>query len=255
MKPIKLFYCIFIFIIGSLLLFSDCSLDPMAGGTGVGNPNSVATMAIIADTGISRSDEYDELPILDKDSLVLIVKTANLLTNKITFMQDREPYRDKIDGPIIFDALKGTSIPSLDSIPLTAGIYTGIKLHLHNTDTVMGGNTIILAGIFAYKDTIRNFSIQLDHTLNPHFKFDGGPVTVSENDTINFELVLNADLWLYNITLKKYLDEGSITLNQNGDLVIDKTTNTELYKVLKQDIRDNIINSGILINSNVNFIE
>lgn len=268
--------CILVICAGIIVILSHCSLnDSMAGGTGVGNPGNT-TVSIIADTGFVITNDKREtslssgnilpqqIPITDMDSLTLVATSMRITVESIYFvLDDKEngydllegldetPFTcDKehiiLDGPFIFDALTGLSTPSFDSIQLPEAKYTGIKLHVLDNSS-LEEHAIDIAGTFLYKDVTRTFSIRMEEDLLALFKYKGPAFQITEGDSTNFLLVLNADQWLQYMSVKNYLDNALIVLDQNGNLTVDKTTNTDPYKEFKKAFRSNIIKSGILI--------
>lgn len=271
----KLFCCILTCCFTVALVLYRCSISPVAGGTGVGNPSGNTIVSIVADTGFVSGEVREEvafqedktLPIMDEDSLVLLVSSVYIVVQKIYFVLDKDQdgdalvsdYQDKLyyeddsiilEGPFVFDALSGTTSFSFDSLHLPEAKYKGIKLHIANNDsTLMEGYAILLGGTFEYKDIDRNFSIKLTHDITPHYNYKGPAVQISEGDSIQFLVVMNADHWLDYMDIKTdYLDDGSISLDPNtGDLIIDSSTDTNPYKDFKKAVRLNIIKSGVLI--------
>lgn len=269
-------YCMLAFLVSISVILCNCSLNgSMAGGTGVGNPGNT-TVSIIADTGFVITDESrsastasnkilpQQLPIMDMDSLVLMASSILITVERISFVLDdsengydilenldETPFScDKehiiLDGPFIFDVLTGLSTPSFDSIQLPEAKYTGMKLYILNNSS-LEDHAIEVTGTFVYNDTTRNFSIKMEEDLLALFKYKGPAFQISKDDSINFLLILNADQWLMYISLKEYLDNNVISLDQNGNLLIDKTTDTGPYKNFKKAFKSNIIKSGILI--------
>jgi hypothetical protein len=49
------------------------------------------------------------------------------------------------------------------------------------------------------------------------------------------------------MSVKSYLDNNLIVLDQNGNLTVDKTTNADPYKEFTKAFKLNIIKSGTLI--------
>ena len=276
MTPCRTKYCILVFLVGMVMILSTCSLnDPMAGGTGVGNPGNTA-VSIIADTGFVITNDKREtavssgnilpqqIPIMDMDSLTLMATSMRITVERIHFvLDDNENGYDLLEGldetpftadkehiilggPFVFDVLTGLSTPSFDSIQLPEAKYTGIKLHVLDNSN-LEGHAIDIAGTFLYKDVTRTFSIRMEEDLLALFKYKGPAFQISEGDSTNFLLVLNADQWLQYMSVKSYLDNNLIVLDQNGNLTVDKTTNTDPYKEFKKAFKSNIIKSGILI--------
>ncbi len=277
MTPSRTKYCMLVFLVGIVMILSRCSLnDSMAGGTGVGNPSGATTVSIVADTGfVITNDNRDasvspekillqQIPIMDMDSLTLLASSILITVERVYFvLDDKENGYDLLagldetqfscdkehiilDGPFVFNALTGLSTPSFDSIQLPEAKYTGIKLHVLDNSS-LEGHAIEVAGTFLYKDATRTFSIRMEEDLIALFKYKGPAFQITKGDSTNFLLALNADQWLQYISVKNYLDNNLIVLDQNGNLIVDKTTNTNPYKEFKKAFKSNIIKSGILI--------
>ena len=269
-------YCILAFLVSISVILFTCSLnDSMAGGTGVGNPGNT-TVSIIADTGFVITDDSrsasttsnnilpQQLPIMDMDSLTFLATSILITVERVYFVLDNKengydllagleetPFTcDKqhiiLDGPFVFDAMTGVSTPSFDSIQLPEAKYTGIKLHILDNSS-LEEHAIGIAGTFLYKDAVRTFSIRMEEDLHALFKYKGPAFQITKGDSTNFLLVLNADQWLQYMSVKNYLDNNLIVLDQNGNLTVDKTTNTDPYKEFTKAFKSNIIKSGILI--------
>lgn len=272
MTPRRILFSIFVVTVIAAAISLSCSFsDPMAGGTGVGNPT--VTVSLFADTAYAVSDGIPspslhnrvsrQLPIIDEDSLVLLAEAMIITVEKIHFFLDTsensyallEKLNDGrfdadsesiiMNGPFTFDVLTGASIPPIDSARLPAAKYTGIKLHITNLSNI-NDYAIEVAGTFEYKDADRNFSILMEENANAFYKFDGPAFQISEDDSVKFLLFLDADEWLSSVSLKGYLDNNTISLDSNGNLVIDKSTNASPYKDFKKSFKSNIIRSGYL---------
>ncbi len=265
MKRLVLLSCL-LTVVGFciLILTLGCSMD-FAGGTGVGNPSGNTTVSIVADTGLGLLRK-DPVPIQD-DSLVLLAHSAYIVVQKIHFILDDNSKNDSIlhsyvgpltyqddsvimDGPFVFDALTGTADFSFDSLMLPEAKYKGIKLIIENDDSaLMEGYSVLLAGEFTFNDTLRNFSIKLSNEkdIRPYL-VDGPAEFIGKNDSTEFRLTLDADHWLDDLDLKTdYLDNGRISLNPvTGDLLIDKSVDSKVYKEFNKLVRKNIMKSGSL---------
>ncbi len=269
MKRTLILCCILTFVgIALSILQTGCSLD-FAGGTGVGNPSGHTMVSIVADTGVGSQPAISDdwyLPIKD-DSLVLFANTAFIVVQKINFILDENEKDDSalnaytgplaiqddsviLTGPFVFDALTGTSDFLFDTLTLPVAKYKGMKFIIENDDsTLMEGYSIGLSGEFTYNNTLRKFSIKLSNEkdIRPYL-IDGPAVLISQDDSTEFRLTLNADHWLDDMDLKTdYLDDGTIAFDPvTGDLTIDKTIDANVYKDFNKAVRLNIMKSGSL---------
>lgn len=265
-------YIIVVIAVGILGL--GCSLN-ISSGTGVGNPGKTM-VTVIADTGIVRHDQFissphraacdKKIPIKDVKDLTLLVKSVSVLVQKIYFIRADDDDRDYetliqnnrslehdsneivLTGPFTFDALNGTVSPPIDTFGLPEGRYKGMRIHVcasaYTSDT--GKYAITMEGEFVYKETQRTFLIKLSYDEIFKYLRKGPPFSITEDDSTQFLLLLNAETWLEQVDIKSKLDSGEIQLHE-GNLVIDDSVDKKIYKELKKAVWKNIKNSGILV--------
>jgi|GEM_PF-3196905 hypothetical protein len=156
-----------------------------------------------------------------------------------------------LNGPFVFDAMTGVSVPSIDTLKLPEARYTGIKLLL---DTAQhggqpGGRTgsaVDITGTFVYQAVQRNFSFRLNMNQAIPYMNAQSSVVVQAVDTTNFTIVFNPQLWLSGVNIASCIDNGYITLENSGDLIIDGNTGRGPCQSIEGAIRQNVVASGQL---------
>lgn len=251
----------------SLILSIGCSGNgDTASGTGVGNPGKT-TVALLADTNSLRNQKTFD--IISADSLPMTIDDAKFIAKEIRFLLNDEYSADNLELPdnlisldtaiayigiVIFDAISGTSTPSLSEFELPEAKYVGLDLILEDDSTKVplefNGYVINVNGTFTYKDTVRNYEMWLNvHDANRDlYKINGSPIFISNQNNSRFEIVLYANKWLENIYLKQHIEEGQIDLNIDGDMIIDsqidKDKSNHIYPQFNRQVKQNIFKSG-----------
>lgn len=237
-----------------------------ASGTGVGNPGKT-TVALLADTIYSRSNKV--LKIKTEDSLPITIDDARFVAKEIRFLLNDEYSADDLElpsnlisldtaiaytGTVVFDAITGTSTPSLSQFELPEAKYVGIDLILEDDSTKVpsefNGYVINICGTFIYENLERDYSMWLNvHETNRDlYKIKGDPVFISQKNSSRFDIILYANKWLENIYLKQHIEEGQIALNSDGSMTIDgnidKDEHTHIYEQFNRQVKQNIFKSG-----------
>jgi hypothetical protein len=277
---------LFISICGVIFsgILPGCSLNNLAGGTGVGNPGGVTTVSIIAhsDQTLQKYLNYEKtdtlysgapeivrppIPIQDEGQLLFEVTTVVLTTDKMHFL-----FSDTVNpsvalkdfhgevtpdsqgivltGPIKFNAMTGICIPSLNNFFLPETYYSALEIFMgyenEGSSTTLIPN-VTIEGLFSYKDTVRIFSIMVFMELDKTYENAAGDFLVSSKNTSRFMLLMNAAHWLDHINFKQMLDDKIIQLNSQGNLIINEMQNDNPYKDIKKTLRKNVPNSGVLL--------
>jgi hypothetical protein len=140
--------------------------DPVAGGTGTGNPGGSVVVSMRADTGAGStalakamtgpSDSTSKMPgppafagrgyqIQDDGGMLMMIDTAYVKVQKIHFMLDssddpslllkdfsgslsQDSESIILDKPFVFELVTGTSYPSICSLNIPEAKYSGITL-------------------------------------------------------------------------------------------------------------------------------
>ncbi len=267
---------VLLLIIGLILsCFFACTNNNISSGTGVGNP-VIASVSIIADQGNDTKSQQEamqlkqkrlprQIIITDLGGLIFTVDSMTVHAEKIHFVKNNidlsrtnsdsiynvsivSPiYSNDIilQGPYFFNAMSGRSQPPIDTFNLPEGKYSGIKVHINNAETAHNpdGSAIEMAGTFVYNENKYQFNFKFKNNGTTYYKYKGPAFNVSEGDSTLFTLVLNAQQWLSKVNLKQALDDSTISIDQNNNLIIDSTTNANPYKILK----NSVIKSGYLV--------
>ncbi|MBN1982545.1 MAG: hypothetical protein JW795_13510 [Chitinivibrionales bacterium] len=195
------------------LVFWGCSGNNIAGGTIVGNPSTVTSIAILADTGFDNKSESikptetmqsregqlvrhpPKILIHDSVNFSLDITKASMSIQKVLFVLDKYENAEALlkgmktklrsdsntlvlDGPFEFDVLSGISNPPLENIRLPRAHYCGIKLVVDTqfcktTSTANAPYPIVLGGNFEYRDTVRTFTIKLSFNMTSYYRIWG----------------------------------------------------------------------------------
>jgi len=157
-----------------------------------------------------------------------------------------------IDGPFIFDLVSGESNPVLPSFDLEPGVYKRIDVRLDDTKSEDGllsatddlmDNTFIVNGTFDYDGNAnRNFTFVLKFNEDIRFETAAGFI-VEEGEENNLVLSLNVSEWLQNVDITDCLDNGNVTLEQNGDLIINDENSNGVCSDFEQNIKTNLKNN------------
>ncbi|MBD3421462.1 MAG: hypothetical protein GF398_15195 [Chitinivibrionales bacterium] len=236
----------------ALLLKCSNDADPVAGGTGAGNPSSTTTLAIIADTGFVSSGYTLAksgmrlsrlLPITDDDSLQYVLDTTLIKVNTIIFILESPshcsdllasfhgPFNLECDkegialsGTFIFDAVNGTVSPSLDSLRIPAGRYKGIKLMIDKAPSKSSHidtcATVDFRGNFFYQHQQRRFRVGLNMNAPIKYLTYDSTIIVGQDDTTHFLIEMDASHWFSGVSLKPCLENGDIPLDADGNVTI-----------------------------------
>jgi hypothetical protein len=146
--------------------------DPVAGGTGTGNPGGSVVVSMRADTGNAAtslaksllgpnpgSDKAPSPPVFagqgyqiqDSGGMLMMIDTAYVNVQRIHFMLDssadpslllknfagilsQDSESIILDKPFVFELVTGASYPSVCSLRIPEAKYSGIKLEPHADD-------------------------------------------------------------------------------------------------------------------------
>lgn len=267
------------FIVSFLLVFVACSIGPQySGGAGAGNPATLAMIANGVDTTmhsifqLSRGS-YDTIPVIlpikDSGCLLIDVNGVFLLAQYATFpapdsisipediheplYYDADSNEIVLDGPFLFDVLRGTSAPDI-SFKLPDGLYESMSLYVgphddtlgQSIDSLLKGYQIVITGTFTYEDTLRDIGIYIlcdEKRLFPGL--DGG-VNLFDEDFVELIIGLDEEEWLDSIGIKGCIKKKEIFFDDEGHLtILDNTTGQGPAFRLCERIRNNIFNSGV----------
>jgi hypothetical protein len=207
-------------------------------------------------------------PIADQGGMPMTVTGATITAKAICFVlesgQDpvkllerfNQPLQQDsssiiLNGPFLFDAMTGVSVPPIDTLRLPEARYTGIKLLL-DTSLRSGqpggpqGSSVDITGTFIYQNTQRNFTFRLNINQALPYLNTQSVILVQRNDTTKLSIVFNPKQWLSGVNITSCLNIGYITLESSGDLIIDGNTGRGPCQSIEGNIRQNVISSGAL---------
>jgi len=255
----KLTSGIYLFVCGVIAIgMSGCSGD-LAGGTGVGNPTteialsmqtvdgntltSALSKQLVSTTG-SPQNQKPHIDIHDNSGNEFQVTSAWITVAKVKFFSDTEetPW---VDGPFTFDAITGESEPSLVSIDIPSGTYSGIRLLVTKIgNNSVDGTAIDVSGTFDYLGETRSFTISLTSNLSIDYTLETSTLELIPDAKMNLTITLHADEWLAGTSITNCLDSGGIILENDGSLIIDDSISTGSCRSIGKNIRHNILGSG-----------
>ena len=156
-----------------------------------------------------------------------------------------------LDGPFIFDALRGTSVPQT-SFNLPDGLYKYAGLYIGPDDTSGIINKsflefqIVITGKFTYLDTLRDISIYILCNEERIFHAADSGVELTGEDSVDLIVGLDEQGWLDSINIKGCINNGVVYLDEHGNLSIyDNPSGTGPDAQLAARIRNNIFQSGV----------
>jgi hypothetical protein len=255
--------------------------DPVAGGTGTGNPGGSVVVSMLADTGIdlttlskvsanpSSSDAPNAGPpsfagrgvaIHDAGGMPIAIDTAYLRVKRIHILLDSSEDAAQLasgfpgarqhdsegfilDEPFVFELVSGTSIPAACTLSLPEAKYRGIKLKSDSGAHAQPGSTydVTLVGRYQYNDTTYAFRIGLDMPAPVIINRANAPVAVSHIDTTHFQVVFDAGTWFVDADLKGCIDNGSLPRQPNGELVVTTPPSSGSCTGILDNIRQNLV--------------
>lgn len=256
-------------ILGILALVAwllGCQGGEVAGGTGIGNPSQgTVTFALkatsgqqqlakVADGGVRNPDSAFAVADLGGTVFTIHSSLANLgyvkfkLPDGIACSQDIESACEqddiKVTGPFVVDLMSGTLLPEIGPFKVPAGMYRRAEMRLEALESgaptpqpQLLGRSMIISGTFVYAGkTDRTFSISLD--FDEEIAFESGSMSVKPDILNKFLLLFNVDEWMAKADITKCLDDSTLVLDPQGNLLIDKQNKCEgLEQVLKDGVK------------------
>ncbi len=223
---------------------------------GMDSQNTQATITIKLGTNatqLSKSSPYS-FSFTDLGGTTFIVTEARINVRHIQFdyPEDSSDKTNQIslNGPFLIDLMTGTSNPEIGVFDVEPGIYKRIDVRLDDAEMVDGlvnatddllDNTLVVKGSFNYNANTRNFTLILKFNEDVRFEKPEG-ISVNEGETKDIILNLKVDDWLSNINITECIDDGDITLEGNGDLIINDDNNNDCNNfegTIKTNIKNN----------------
>ncbi|MFO1519658.1 MAG: hypothetical protein U1F57_08375 [bacterium] len=164
---------------------------------------------------------------------------------------ESEPEGDKIEveGPLIADLMAGTTLPSLTNVFIPAGSYPKIEVRLSEAKAEDGlltagdpliGHTLVADGSFVYQGAPHALSVRLKFSAKIRFENPNG-IQVSQTGANDIVMTLDPGKWFQGIDLARCLDEGNLTFQADGSLLIDEHSGHDecnIENIVKENIRD-----------------
>lgn len=237
-----------------------CTSD-VAGGSGVGNPTTEVALSMSAVNYDSLTAMLAKKLHTSSESDMILKKgidnpkkstthfsvTSACITVARVKLFSQTDETSYVDGPFMFDAITGESEPSLVSVDMPSGSYSGISLLVTKQGKLSTDEYAIdVAGTFDYLDETRAFSIRLTCNLVAKYPLENGTLELVPDGKMNIEVVLDADQWLTGTSIVDCIDSGSIELQDDGSLLIEDTIAPGPCHSDVNVIRRNILDSGEL---------
>ncbi len=255
-------------LLAAMAGLAGCLDDRMAGSTGVGNPTKgTVTVAMQAASGGILAKRTATAPrnpdgsfdIRDAGGTVFTVKSCHANVGRIKLglpqgvgcAEADETECDAgeviIRGPFVADLMTGKWQPAPGPFKVPVGVYGRMDVRLESADEKQPGpdpdladHSMIIKGVFAYQGkSDRSFSIALDFNEDATFPADSA-LQVSAG-TNNLIVVLDIEKWLSGSDITGCLQDGSLALDTQGNLSVDKSKSCG---TLDNDLKDAVKGSG-----------
>ncbi len=157
-----------------------------------------------------------------------------------------------VEGPFIADLIQGTSTPSLTTLLIPSGLYTRIDVRIEESkaedgllaaDDPLLGRSLYARGSFEYQGAAHELRLRLKFNEDVRFESKTG-IEVAETAANDVVLSLDENAWFKGVNLTACLDEGDLTLEADGSLVIDEDSGDGECGDIENVIKDNIEASG-----------
>lgn len=229
----------------TIIQFIGCSgSNQTTSGTGVGNPEKT-TVSFFTRSSVNENAK-DSFTVSNNEGLTFTIKEAYINALEIHFIYNGGAIDFK--GPYKFNAFSGESEPSINFNTLLEVPYTGLDFIVESEKENSGAYSTELYGTFIYNSQVRNFTIKsmIKGNQKDHFDIENGPVELAPYLNNIFKIDLDVELWLKDLQIKDYLDDQTLPLDANGDLVVDSNSDWKAAKEIAKDIKKAIFKSGNL---------
>ena len=242
-------------------IFTACSDDPTAPA---GDGTATFTMQLSSSTGSASKSTLNSVvtdtifSVTDLSGTLFSIKEARVSVRNIQFdfpdgvVDTLGEDKISIDGPFVIDLMTGVSTPAISEFTIEPGIYKRIDVRLDDSKASDGlvdssdalfENTLVVAGNFDYDDaTGRSFSIVLKFNEDVRFEEPGG-IVIDEDALNNVVINLLVDEWLQGIDITTCLDDGDLTFDNDGNLLIDDSSGggscQDIEGIIKTNIKNN----------------
>jgi len=240
-----------------LLILSLSILVIMGCEEATEDAETQATINMKLSQSMAKSvDGADTYTVVDEGGTTFTITEARVNVRHIQFDLPEDSEQDStnkvsLDGPFVFDLINGTQTPAINAFEVEQGIYRRIDVRFDDaeaSDALLSAgdelldNTMLIAGTFDYDGTSgRNFRFVLKFNEDLRFEEPDG-ISVAEGETTEFLLSLNVTEWLTGINITSCLDGGDLSLESNGDLIIEDGAGSDcgdLESTIKSNIKNN----------------
>lgn len=202
------------------------------------------------------AETQSTFPVTDGSGTVFTITEARVNVRHIQFDLPEGSDADSsskvsFDGPFLFNLTDGTSTPDIVSFTIEPGTYKRIDVRFDDTEALDGlvqsgdpllDNTMMIGGTFDYDgNAVRNFQLVLKFNEDLRFEEAAG-IVVDEGQTTDMLLELDVSEWLTGIDITSCLDGGELSLDTNGDLILDDSNASDCQDI-EGLIKDNIKNN------------
>lgn len=242
-------------------LFSACSDDPTAPAA---DGKATFTMQLSSSTGATSKSTLSTaamdtlFSVTDLSGTLFTIKEARTSVRHIQFdfpdgeIDSLDEDKISIDGPFLIDLMTGISTPVISEFTIEAGLYKRIDVRLDDSKASDGlvdssdalfENTLVVSGNFDYDNVLgRSYSIVLKFNEDVRFEEPGG-ILIDEETLNNVVINLLVDEWLEGIDITACLDAGDLTLDNQGNLLIDGSSGgggcQDIEGIIKSNIKNN----------------
>jgi hypothetical protein len=217
-----------------IIVAVSCSKNNTDTGTGIAVSFKATTSLLAGSPSSSQVTKSSEAAGFTFSEALIGIKQIELKREEEQFsdsaMAHNPMNKHKFDfeGNYLIDLLTGISTPDIGFADFVPGTYN--KFESETARLVPGGKSISVIG--SYTDPaskVYNFNFSTKAEFEFEFESDSGFV-LTEGKVM--EMLININLPL----LFSTVDFSKGTADANGIIVIDETTNTELFKSIKHNI-------------------
>ena len=218
---------------------------------------TLATFKLQLGSSLAKSaGAQTTFPMVDESGTIFTIPEARVNVRHIQFDLPESSEADSsdklsFDGPFLFNLTAGTITPDIASFTIEPGVYKRIDVRFDDSEALDGliqagdpllDNTMLIKGTFDYDgNTARNFQLVLKFNEDLRFEAAGG-IVVEAGQTTNMTLELDVNAWLVGLDITSCLDDGELTLDSNGDLIIHDDNPSDCQDI-EGIIKDNIKNN------------
>jgi hypothetical protein len=138
-----------------------------------------------------------------------------------------------LPGPYVLDVIDGKL--TIDQVDVYPGTFKKVDFSfMINNEAGFGGNSIMVSGSYQKTDgTVLPVVLKSDFNQQVQLQLANGGVIVAANSTVALSIVLDIPTWINSLDL-------STAAVLNNEILIDKTNNQELLKLVESNLTSNI---------------